>query len=103
MATMKETWKNYFEVTLKKSVNKIFKETFEFSDLGEMSEENIVQMNESIKLYRASRKFMEEMCDVYDKDVAKLKQEVAELKEQNEKILAILEEIRGKQLPVIKG
>lgn len=96
--TMKEAWKQFEEVA-KKSVNKMFKESFEFSDLGEMSEENVIQMNETIRLYRASRKLMETMCVIYDHDVAKLRKEVTELKEQNEKILEILEEIRGKQLP----
>lgn len=102
MAAMKATWIQ-FEETLKKSINKMFKEAFEFTDLGEMSEKDVIQMNECIRLYRASRKYMEDLCDVYDNDVAKLREEMAGIKGKQNEILEILEEIRGKQLPSIKG
>ena len=86
-----------FEDILKTSVNRMFKECLDFSEIAEMNEESIVCMNETIRLYRGCKEFFDKIFEIYDRDITDIEAELNDVKEQNSKILAKLDTIREAQ------
>lgn len=101
MATMKELWNNY-KAKMEDSIDTIFKKSFHIRQLGEMNEDDVVMTNEVIRIYRESMKLADKASKMYDENVAEMRKEVEDLKEQNKKIISMLEEIKRntkKELP----
>ena len=102
MATIKELWSNY-KTKMEDSIDTMFKKIFHIRQLGEMNEDDVVITNEVIRIYRETMKLADNASKAYDENVAEMRKEVEDLKEQNKKIISMLEEIKRntnkKELP----